>query len=180
MLPTGHIAAGYLLAKSILAINQPSFDPNEQALLGLIGGFSGFAPDLDMFYAFIKERGFHQTGLKFNHREFITHTPIFWLVISTVVALVGRDFFWRYIAVAIFVGSWSHLILDSTFVGIRWLYPFSKKFYALKNPGQAEPNLVKGFFNHWFNLVKMYYHTTPLTFLAEIILVIVAVIIAFS
>lgn len=180
MLPPGHIAAGYLLVKSIITANQPLLNADEQVWLAILGGFFGFAPDLDMFYGFIKERGFYQTGIKFNHREFITHTPIIWLGLSIIIALVGHTLFWYYAALAILIGSFSHLILDSTFFGIRWLYPFSNKFYALKQSGKMEPNLVKDFFNHWFNLVKMYYHTAPVTFLVEIMLVLTTLIVIFS
>lgn len=179
MLPPGHIAAGYLLAKSLIAF-QPTLTADEQFWLATLGGLAGFAPDLDMFYAFIKERGFYQTCTKFSHRDFITHTPIFWLILSAIIALVGQTFFWRYSALAILISSWSHLLLDSTFVGLRWFYPFSKKFYALRNPGQAPPNLVKGFFNHWFNSIKMYYQNSPFTLWGEIILVIIAFLVIFS
>jgi hypothetical protein len=79
----------------------------------------------------------------------------------------------------VWLGSWSHFVLDSTDVGVRWLYPFSGRFFALKNPGRPEPNTAKGFFPHWWNLCKQYWRRTPLTVCAEILLVIVALFVSF-
>lgn len=176
MLPPGHIAAGYLVAKAVMTIAQPDLTHDQIKILLLAGGFFGFAPDLDMFYVFWKERGLKQTGAGVSHRAFFSHTPIVWLVVALLVALLGHTLFWYFTALLIWLGSWSHFMLDSTVMGIRWLYPFSKKFYALKNPGLEKQNLAVGFFRHWGNLLVMYYKDVPVTVCAEIALVLIALV----
>ena len=178
MLPPGHFAAGYLIAKAVVAIAQPNLTPHQLQALLLAGGFFGFAPDLDMFYMFWKERGLKQTGAGGSHRAFLSHTPSVWLVAALSVALFGHTRFWYFLALIMWLCSWSHFLLDSTVMGIRWFYPFSKKFYALKNPGLERKNLAVGFFRHWGNLLAMYYQDAPMTLCAEIALVLAALIVA--
>lgn len=177
MLPPGHFSAGYLLADAIVQVLHPSLSHSQIQWILFSGAFFGFAPDLDMFYAFWKEKGFHHTALEFNHRQFISHTPIVWLCLGALIMLVGGTVFWRYVGLMIWLGAWSHFVLDSTDYGIRWLYPFSKKFFSLINAGHGEPNLAVGFFKHWKNQVRQYYRRVPVTFIAEIFLVVFGVIV---
>ena len=175
MLPFGHIAAGYLVADIFFHFVKTNFSPVQIDWLVGLCTFAGFAPDLDMFYGFWKERGFHQTGEQGNHRQYITHTPLPWLALAACVAVFGQTDFWHFAGLMIWFGSWTHFLLDSTDVGVRWLYPFSQRFFALKNPGRPEPNTAQGFFPHWANLLKQYWRRTPLTVCAEIVLIVVAI-----
>jgi hypothetical protein len=65
--------------------------------------------------------------------------------------------------------------LDSLRTGVRWLWPFNRKFFALNDPGLVEENPAKGFFNHWISMIKLYRDRAPLAFYLEIILVIIAI-----
>lgn len=174
MLPPGHIAAGYLTTKLFLGLAKPELSVTQIDQLLLWGMFFAFAPDLDMFYVFWKEKSFRHTGKTFNHRQFITHAPIIWLLASLSVSILANSAFMRYFGLVIWFSSWSHFILDSEICGVRWLYPFSKKFYALKKPGVGEVNNANGFFNHWFNLIKIYRQKFTLTFYLEIGLILAA------
>jgi membrane-bound metal-dependent hydrolase YbcI (DUF457 family) len=174
MLPFGHVAAGYLLSESYLLLAKPAVSFYEARWLIGIGTFSSFAPDLDIFIIFFKERGLRHTGAKGGHRDYLTHAPLFWLALALFIGIIGRNVFWRSAGVLVLLGSWSHFLLDSTDVGVRWLYPFSRKFFALKNPGLSETNDVRGFFPHWWNLLKKYWSRTPLTVCTEICLVFLA------
>lgn len=180
MLPPGHIAAGYLVAKIIISATKPAFSINEINWLLWSGAFFGFAPDLDMFYAFWKVKSFRHSGEKFNHRQFITHTPIIWLSAGLFVALLGRTLFWKYLGIIICLSAWSHLFLDSFYMGVRWLYPFNKKFYAIKQAGINETNVATGFFNHWWNLIKQYYQHNTGVLYTEIVLILLALIVVLS
>ncbi len=177
MLPPGHIAAGYLVAKAFIHFVQPAISQTQMRWLIVAGMFFAFAPDLDMFYGFWKMKAFRHTNDTFNHRTFITHTPLPWLVAGVMVMLIGQTIFWRCFGALIWLGSWSHFLFDSSDTGIRWLYPFSQKFYALKNPGIGEANHTKGFFNHWWYFVHSYRRRDSLTFFTEIILLLIAVLI---
>jgi membrane-bound metal-dependent hydrolase YbcI (DUF457 family) len=177
MLPFGHIAAGYLLSEGFLAVAQPAVSARGAAWLVAIGTFSSFAPDLDMFYVFAKEGGLHHTGADVSHRTLPTHAPLAWLALAAAIALgglLGRSEFWLCAGALVALGSWSHFLLDSTDVGVRWFYPFSDRYYALKNAGAPEANPVKGFFPHWWNMLKTYAQRVPLTVALEALLVVVA------
>ncbi|MDO8499560.1 MAG: metal-dependent hydrolase [bacterium] len=180
MLPPGHIAAGYLVAKIFIHATLPNLPPDQIQDLLLTGCLFGFAPDLDMFYIFWKEKAFRQTGEKFNHRQLILHVPLVWLIFGIAVAILGHSLYWFYVGAIIWLASWSHFLLDSFNMGVRWLHPFNAKFYALKNPGVTTVNHAPGFFPHWWNLVKQYYVEAKPVFYLEIIIICVALIKFFS
>ncbi len=175
MLPLGHVAAGYLLSEGFLALAQPAVSSNGAHWLLAIGVAASFAPDLDMFLVFKKEGGLIHTGAKGNHRDSLSHVPLAWLALGVAVAAIGQNDFWRTAGDLLVIGSWSHFLLDSTDVGVRWLYPFDKRFFAFKNAGRPEKNSVRGFFPHWFNMLKQYWRRAPVTVIIETALVVSAV-----
>ncbi len=172
MLPFGHLAAGYLLSQ---AVSKTAGLPSEQTLsLTLAGTFFAFAPDLDFFYAFAKERSFTIKGTSTNHRDYWTHRPLLWLAASALILALADSTYWRWFAIMIWVGTWSHFLLDSFRTGVRWLWPFVPRFFALKDPGLVEENPAKGFFRHWINMIRMYKERAPLAFYLEIAIVLIA------
>ena len=80
------------------------------------------APDFDVLY----------TPLANNHRESLLHTPLFWLVIIGISYIVGAFYpmILPYIHI-LTIGVVSHFLLDTACMrsGIRWFYPFNKKFF---------------------------------------------------
>ena len=56
MLPTGHIAAGFLTAHALIKILKPDLDASQVNQLLAFGAFWGFAPDLDVFYSFARQK----------------------------------------------------------------------------------------------------------------------------
>ena len=176
MLPFGHLAAGYLVSDAILAAAKPALAPPQLRSLLLWGVFFSFAPDLDFFYAFAKKRSLTITGTDVNHRDYWTHRPMLWLGASLLFAAFAASPYWRWFGVMMLAGSWSHFLLDSIRTGVRWLWPFSRRFFALQAPGAIEANPVKGFFRHWLNMIRMYKEKAPLAFYLEIALVAAAII----
>ena len=175
MLPPGHIAAGFLVAEGLLAVINPALTSNEFNALLFTGAFFGFVPDLDMFYAFFKARGFTIPGTKINHRAYLTHRPLFWLGVASIVFIFAPSEFWKLFAVLVWLGTWSHFVLDSLKVGVMWLWPFTNKFYALKSAGEKEDNKSKGFFKYWFtHLTYFYPKKFTSTFVLEIIILFVS------
>ncbi len=174
MLPFGHLAAGYLAAEAFLHVLRPLVSAEQRDRLVGIGVAASFAPDLDMFFLFWKERAFRHSGRKGNHRASVLHAPLLWLVFSLSIAAAAPDAFWRYAAAMVWIGSWSHFLLDSGVSGVRWLFPFSERYFALKDPGVTRPNDVRGFFRHWLNLVAQGRRHAPAVFYAEIALVVLA------
>ena len=115
MVLPGHLAGGYLATYSLLALTNTSFSPTETNILYLIGIIAGEIPDIDLifFYFEYKKKKIHKIS---GHREYITHTPIFWTCISLVAILPGIIFnsnFIFYTGLVILFGTMSHFIFDS-------------------------------------------------------------------
>lgn len=76
-------------------------------------------PDIDVVY-------YYFFNAQAGHRENITHTFLLYLILSLILL-----FFSSKAALAVFVGSFSHLLVDSLGYGVGWLWPFSKELYGL-------------------------------------------------
>jgi membrane-bound metal-dependent hydrolase YbcI (DUF457 family) len=178
MLPPGHIAAGFLTAKVLLNFTHPALSQSRQEQLLWWGMFFGFAPDLDMFLAFFKQRSLLVAGDKeVSHRKFYSHAPILWLIAGLLIYFLSGELYVKYLGLLVFLGSWSHFLLDSIEHGIMWLWPFSTKVFALKN---REVRLIikeKNFFKHSWQFLKFY--SQKLSFYLEIIVIISALIVFF-
>lgn len=125
MTPSGHagasIVAAYIIERCIFKTEASPVTLGLSALVGLL-------PDLDGLAALVVNRG-QLFGRKLRHHEFLTHTPLFYLILTLVL--------WRMASVreaALFgVLMYGHLLLDSwgTDDGIMWLWPLSRRQYSL-------------------------------------------------
>lgn len=167
MLPPGHIAGGYLVTYSLIKIFQPQFSQAEINQLFWYGMFFAFAPDLDMFFSFLRQKSF-TIQRKHNHRKLYSHTPIVWFFIGCMVMLLSRNIFTVYVGLLVWLSSWSHFLFDSLQHGIMWLFPFSKRLFSLKDTGVELEIFEKGFFSYWMAFVKNYTTRFKLTFLCEV------------
>ncbi|MFZ2024752.1 MAG: metal-dependent hydrolase [Microgenomates group bacterium] len=79
-------------------------------------------PDFDVLYVPMSK----------NHRESLMHTPLFWLVVIGCLYVVATLYptILPYIHI-LTIGVVSHFLMDTACMrsGIRWLYPFNKKFF---------------------------------------------------
>lgn len=179
MLPTGHIAGGYLVTVGLIKLLKPDFSAAEQTQLYFWGMFWAFAPDLDIFYFFLKNRNFlvaGREGKDSNHRKYYSHFPFLWLLAGIFWYFLTGTVFWKFCSLLFVAGSFSHFFLDSIDYGIRWLWPLSNKLYALKN---IEAKLVveeRNFFRHSLLFLKAY--SKYLTFYLEIIIILSAIFVA--
>ncbi|MFA6553922.1 MAG: metal-dependent hydrolase [Candidatus Paceibacterota bacterium] len=185
MVLPGHLAGGYLATYGILALSSStagfsSFSPTELSVLFIIGTLAGELPDLDLAWFYLENRN-HKHSKVHSHREHITHTPIFWLGISALIAIFGFIFnssFISFVGLLILAGTWTHFILDSIESGIRWLWPFSNKSFCLiktKIEG-PKPNGTVGGFNYYWKYVKSEY-LTSVTFYAETFITMIAILV---
>lgn len=171
MLPPGHIAAGFLTAKALLHFLHPALSTAEQTQLVWWGIFFSFAPDLDMFLSFAREKSFEvRDPKKNNHRKFISHAPLLWMLAGLAVYFFSSSEYFRMFGLLLWLCSWSHFILDSVEYGIMWLWPFNTEKWALKDRGVDKQISGEGFFGYWINFLKFY--TTRWTFYFEILLLI--------
>lgn len=176
MLPPGHIAAGYLTAEALLHFTHPNLTAVQQNQLLLWGMLFGFIPDIDTFIGFVREKTFWGVSEKNNHRKFVTHAPIIWLAMGLIVVVIAPNEYWKYVGLLLWLGSWSHFILDSIQYGIMWLWPFSNRIYAFKDRENAyiKSNLDDaGFIKYWWGFVKAYGQT--LSCFLEILIIIIAI-----
>ena len=179
MLPPGHIAAGYLTAEVLLKITRPDLPAEQINQLILWGMFFGFAPDLDMFYAFFKEKAFIVKDLKnHNHRKYYSHAPILWLGAGLLICFLAPSAYVKFIGLMLWLGSWTHFLLDSVEYGIMWLWPFSSKVYALKDPELVLPIYETRFIPYWWQSVKQY--AKFYSFYLEVLIIITALIIYYK
>ncbi len=177
MLPPGHVAAGYLAAYGFLKIAKPSLEPFQLNQLILWGMFFSFAPDLDTFLVFFKEKAFiFKDPNKNDHKKFLSHAPLVWLIVGLLIYFLGSSEFVKYFGLMLWLGSWTHFALDSIEYGVMWLWPFSHKLYAFKDAAIIIPNIEESnFFAYWWKFTKLY--TKSITFYFEIFFIISAAII---
>lgn len=174
MLPSGHLAAGYLATKASSLILSGYFPQAAEPRFIIFGMLVSVLVDLDDLYAFFKIGRLVARTETFDHRKFITHTPFFHLIISLLLASGGIAFSSQaliLISIYYFVGTYTHLILDSFGYGIRWLWPFGNKLYALARAGKdfdISPELPT--FKYWAAYFKEY-SKTPTCFLEFFLIV---------
>jgi membrane-bound metal-dependent hydrolase YbcI (DUF457 family) len=174
MLPPGHVAAGYLVGRVLLNFLPSGLSVNEQSQIIWWTMFFSFAPDIDMFFSFFRERKFIIQDTKGNnHRQYYSHAPILWLVLALCIFIATDSTYVKYFSLALLFGSFSHFILDSIEYGIMWLWPINKKVYAFKKLSESTPNLKTTFLSYWWNFVKAY--TRKITFYFEIIIILLAI-----
>lgn len=175
MLPPGHVAAGFLTAEALLKIAKPDLSQTQLHQLVYWGMFFSFAPDLDMFYAFFKERALTVQNPNNIHRKFYSHAPILWLVAGLLIYFLAPSVYIKLIGLLLWLGSWSHFLLDSIEYGVMWLWPFNSQVWALKDRGVKEQITGKNFFEYWMNFLK--YYSTRWTFYFEILIFFIAIIV---
>ncbi len=133
MLPPGHLAAGFLSAVVVLSqATKPAPAPVEAKRLLWLGALFGFAPDLDVFWLFLS----HKTLLPssngdYNHRLYLSHAPLVWLMVGLIVFILARTVFQRRVVIVALAAAGSHFLFDSIEYGLKWLWPFSQKFHAV-------------------------------------------------
>jgi hypothetical protein len=179
MLPSGHVAAGFLTGVVLLKFSHTIFLPSEVNSLLWLSVFFGFAPDIDVFFVFFKTSSLLVCGdEKVNHRKYFTHAPILWLIAGLAVYFLADSEFYKHVGLIIWLASWSHFILDSIEHGVMWLWPLSNKVFALKSTGQRHVISEKNFFKHTWEFLKFY--TTRLSFYLEVLIILIALIIYFK
>ena len=156
MVLPGHLAGGYLAARAVLFLAHASFSPGQTAALLVIGTLAGEAPDIDLLFFYFNQRSKASKKVA-EHRDYFTHAPSVWLILSLAIVASGFIFgssFVRSIGWIILAGSFSHFILDSLEHGIRWLWPFSKRSFALlKSEPKGATTARAGTFKYYWQLM---------------------------
>lgn len=173
MLPPGHVAAGFLVAETILKITKPDLPALQLHQLLYWGMFFSFVPDLDSFISFAKEKSFAvRDPDKNDHRNFISHAPVIWLIGGLSIYFFSGSEYFKILGLLLWLCSWSHFIFDSIEPGIMWLWPFSKKRYYLI-PAERIRISEPTFLGYWIIFLKAY--TRRVTFYCEIAVLILGI-----
>jgi hypothetical protein len=172
MLPPGHIAGGYLVSRVLQKLVPYSFTNKQKKWLSAAGAFFGFMPDLDFFYAFFKIKSFTIDVHEIDHRTFITHTPLPWLVLGLLIFASAKKPFTKAMGLMLWLGTWSHFALDSIEHGVRWLWPLNSNLYSVTSVSERIEH-TGGFWSFWWNVVLWYGHNS-VTFYFEILIIIIA------
>jgi len=180
MVLPGHLAGGYLATTALLVFFHPDLSTSQVNGLLIIGALAGELPDIDLIFFNLAHRKNHKIE---SHRDYLTHIPLFWLLISTVVVVSGFIFnsvFIEYLGWIVLIGTWSHLILDSIEYGISWLSPISKKKFAIKNNTNKENIIYRqgSILQHFHFITTTYLKTT--TIWIEILVSIIAITVFFK
>ena len=118
----------------------PGLSSGEMLTLLIAGTLLGDAPDTDILFHFITKRTLKPSSLS-DHRKYLTHAPLLWIVAG--LGIVGISFFfslgifWQLLGLLVWLGPWSHFLCDSVEVGVMWLWPFSKRQFALYNSQES-------------------------------------------
>jgi hypothetical protein len=178
MLPTGHFAAGYLTTKLALTTLLPAFPQALDTRFWVVGLVASVATDLDNFYFFAKIGSFLGGTKDQTHRDLPSHAPMLHLAISVVAfglaTILGSSDFQLY-AIVYLTGTWTHFLFDSFALGLRWLWPFSKKLYAFRDAGKDLDIQETSFFPYWITFIKLY--TRSFVFFIEVIVILSAAIV---
>jgi inner membrane protein len=142
-LPAGYIGACLLTRRSTKEQRRRLFVP---LLIGSI------FPDVDMLYFYLIDRGRH------HHHHYWTHLPVFWLaslIGLLLVALLFRSSRLALVGSSFVAGVFLHLVLDTPFAGIAWLYPFSDHNFYLVSVPATRSWWVWSFVFHWSFLFEI-------------------------
>jgi len=123
-----HLPAGYIAGRVLtdyLEITVSAQIRYRMLVTCLIGSVF---PDIDWFYCGMIDH------FQRHHHSYWTHIPIFWLAAvfaTSGAACLANSRTFGLISCAFIAGVFLHLILDTPFGDIAWLYPFSDRYIHL-------------------------------------------------
>lgn len=165
MILPGHLAAGYVVSQ--LVINTASPEIMAYSIpLSILGAVSGVLPDLDHLLVYFRHRKdkpeeYKDAGSKHeDHRDFISHTPLFWIVLGAIAyafaGWAGSEIS-QIVSMIIAGGAISHLLMDCIEHGVKLLWPFSQRKYCLYDePEDFIPERPGSVSYHWKMITKFY------------------------
>jgi len=159
-----HPAAGYLATKGALALGLGRGRGLSDRTLLAVGVAASVLPDADLLYFYTIDRQQHL------HYGYWTHIPAFWAVVlglaagvcwvrhirngAPVIALVALNLF-------------LHFVLDTVAGGMRWLYPFSSRGFALVRVPAEHGHWFLNFIWHWTFILELLLWAAALYVLAR-------------
>src|SRR3989338_5170182 len=174
MLAPGHLATGYLISMAVIKLLNPPVAAEQLSTLILVGMLAAIAPDIDLFKFYYHDRKKGETSLQ-RHREYLTHAPVLWLIAGLGIFLISNNPVLKYSGLLIWLGSWSHFLMDSFEVGIMWKWPLSKKRHALRPVVDLPIQQSDKVFRHFLSIMRKYMRS--ITFYAEVLVIVAAILV---
>ncbi|MDP2586989.1 MAG: metal-dependent hydrolase [Candidatus Komeilibacteria bacterium] len=139
----GHLPAGYFLSRALIKKFKIPLTP---LWLGL-GLVASVAPDFDHAFNL-----FFQTNIN-DHRSLLTHIPITYFILAllgwVLYKLKPRRWL-KWGLILVLPNALLHTVLDTVFIGIKWLWPFSDRYVGIYNVGYSGGFSVTDYFQHWY------------------------------
>ena len=178
MMPYDHAAAGYLFAFVLLKILHPALMPDQINSLLFWSIFWAVAVDWDMII-FAIMLGSLKMQNRVSHRRFLTHTPIFGLIIGLSIFFLSDSLYGQYFALVFLAAFASHMVVDSIEIGIMWLWSFStKQYFLFKSNTDSGPYMKENLFMFYVKMFRNVYMRMK-TFYVGLITVLIALIVYF-
>jgi|SRR3989344_2197089 len=172
MLIIGHLSLGYLVSLVLAKLlNISSSFPYYNTLI-VIGVIAAIIPDLDFFLLFYKHKSL-KLQRDDSHRKYLTHTLLFWVIISGLIFLIASNEVMKYASFFILMGGLSHLAGDSIEYGVMWLWPFLKKKYSMHKIPKENFKANEPLLRYYWKFFSQIYIKNG-TFYVELILIVVA------
>lgn len=130
-----HLPSGYLVGRAVAG--------RDRALMtaALIGSVF---PDLDMLWFHLID------GRQTHHHAYVTHWPVVYLAVLLLSALTWKTApRWSRIGAAFAVAALVHMLLDTVAAPLRWLAPFSDRWFEIVTVPATHANWVLSFVTHW-------------------------------
>lgn len=123
-----HLPGSYVIMNLTNKYWREGLDKREQRLVYLSGVVAGILPDIDVLFVSVA-----------NHRDSITHTPFFWILCSFSISLlaIGVERKQRLLfslAFSLLAGSFTHVLSDAIFTGVKLFYPVSNEYFRMRPP----------------------------------------------
>ena len=139
----GHLPAGYFVTRSLIKKLKLPFN-NWWFLTGLV---ASVLPDFDFAYYLL----FNQTGS--SHRNYLSHYSMVYLTIAILFIIIYLFYKKRWLKagiIIVFANIFVHLVLDTVFVGVKWLWPFYDHLIGIYNVNFTGGILVENYFVSWY------------------------------
>ncbi|MBI2624563.1 metal-dependent hydrolase [Candidatus Parcubacteria bacterium] len=157
MTPAGHLAGGYLVATALTAL-VPETRPFSQWLIAATMLGSVF-PDIDLVYHLWKQQSIRMEYGAIYHRAYPTHAPVLYAAAAGVaLSPLSPLYVGIWAPFAFFIGVLIHFVQDSFGAGpgIRWLWPWRKKFLRAPTVYRSDGSFKRNVFmrpnqylRHW-------------------------------
>ena len=123
----GHFSVSYIVYNILLLLLGNYLQPD--MIVVFLAIIVGLLPDLiDIIYSLISGIGFRSKDHEMRHHSWPTHFPIFYIPFIIICII-----FPCILTFSMAINIYLHFLGDSFFTddGIRWLWPFSKRYFKL-------------------------------------------------